>query len=131
MSPVKELLEGLKKAKEQKGKGLGRKVYAIASVEDFKRIENQVMGAFIVNRRLTYFALVVADDSGFSNCYFTPTSQTREKEMVLFVGDYEKIVRLLLSHPKVRHIEYDPEGPCISAVFEDPYPFQEPDYEEI
>ena len=40
---------------------------------------------------------------------------------MMFVGDYEKILRVLLSHPKIRHVEYVPEWRVIQAIFDDPY----------
>ena len=97
-----------------------KKVYAIARPEDFQKIEERILGD-LVKGRLTYFALTVADLSGFSSCFFSPAAPLKRKQDTLFVQDYGKIVRLLLSHPKIRHIEYDPEEPAISAVFDDPF----------
>jgi len=45
----------------------------------------------------------------------------RAVEEKLFVGDYERLVRLLLSHPKVKDLEYNEKEGMLSAVFEDPY----------
>jgi len=96
------------------------KTYAIASVKDFRRVEERILED-LVKGRLTYFNLVVQDDVGFSSCFFSPATKSKKGPGMIFVGDFGKIVRLLLSHPKVRHIEYDPAEPCISAVFEDPF----------
>jgi len=99
---------------------MASKVYAIASVKDFEQVEGKILGD-LLRGRLTYFALTVADATGFSSCFFSPAAPLKKGQSSLFVGDWGRIVKLLLSHPKVRHIEYDPEEPAISAVFEDPY----------
>jgi len=131
MSPVKELMEAMRKAKERKAKGPARKkVYSIASVADFKEYEPRILER-LIHSGLTYFNLTVADEDGFSSCYFTPAAPLKKGGGTIRVDDYEKIVKLLLSHPKVRHIEYDPEGPCISAIFEDPYGPAETEGEEF
>lgn len=97
-----------------------KKTYAIARPEDFEQLEGRIIGD-LVKGRLTYFALTVTDSTGFSSCFFSPAAPLKKGDKTLFVQDYGNIVRLLLSHPKVRHVEYVPQGPAISAVFEDPY----------
>lgn len=99
-------------------------VIALARPQDYAVIEPKVL-TDLIHGHVTYFSLTVTDPYGFSSCFFTPISRDKEHEAMMFVGDYEKILRLLLSHPKIRHVEYDPEGHVIQAVFDDPFPERE------
>lgn len=98
-----------------------RKVIALARPQDYEMIEKAVLED-LIHGHTTYFALTVMDPSGFSSCFFTPISRDPDHQAMMFVGDYEKVVRILLSHPKIRHVEYSPEDHVIQAIFDDPYP---------
>ena len=97
------------------------KVVALARPQDYEMIEKTVLED-LMRGHVTYFSVTVADPYGFSSCFFTPISKDKEHERMMFVGDYEKIVRILLSHPKIRHVEYAREDHVIQAMFDDPYP---------
>jgi len=121
MSPVKDLMKAVDRAmRKRETTEPGKRTWAIATAKDFELIEERILRD-LVQGRLTYFALTVTDATGFSSCFFAPATKTKEGQGMIFVQDYGKIVRLLISHPKIRHVEYDPEEPAISAVFEDPY----------
>ena len=122
MSPVKDLLEGLERVREKQRKGSKpHKVIALARPQDYEMIEKNVLED-LIHGHVTYFSLTVADPYGYSSCFFTPISQDKEHQKMMFVGDYEKILRVLLSHPKIRHVEYVPEWRVIQAIFDDPFP---------
>ena len=97
------------------------KVIALARPKDYEMIEKTVLED-LIHGHVTYFALTVTDPYGFSSCFFTPISKEKEHQAMMFVGDYEKVVRILLSHPKIRHVEYTREEHVIHAIFEDPFP---------
>ena len=99
---------------------MGSKVIALARPEDYELIEKTVLED-LIHGHTTYFSLTVQDPHGFSSCFFTPISKDKQHQAMMFVGDYEKVVRLLLSHPKIRHVEYEPRDHVIHAIFDDPY----------
>ena len=92
----------------------------IKSIEDLDKVQNVILNKLVVGN-LAYFSLTVIDTTGYSSCFFTPTSEIRkEKKTMIFVNDYEKILMLLLSHPNIKDIEYDGEENAISAIFDNP-----------
>lgn len=99
------------------------KIERISNVEDVVNVSGKIVGN-LVKGSLTYFNIVVVDSSGFSQCFFTPTSEVHEgrgkKHNMIFVGDYDKILMMLLSHPKVHDIEYNAEENMVSAIFDNP-----------
>lgn len=93
----------------------------ISSVKDLKAVAETIIEK-LVGGSLAYFNLTVADSTGFSQCFFTPTSEIRgKKQTMCFVGDYEKVMALLMSHPKVSDIQYDLKENAVLAIFENPY----------
>lgn len=91
------------------------------TISNVRQIADKIIGK-LVKGDLAYFNLCVADSSGFSQCFFTPTSKIRGKEQhMIFVGDYEKVICLLLCHPKVNKLEYDNEENAVTAIFDNPY----------
>lgn len=93
----------------------------IKTAKDVKSVSNKIVGQ-LVKGNLTYFNIVVAESNIFSNCFFTPTTEIEGKQKrMIFVGDYEKILYMLLSHPKISDIDYNPSRNMVSAVFENPY----------
>ena len=93
----------------------------IENVQDIIEVEPLIIGQ-LVKGKLTYFNLVVEEESATSNCYFTPTSQLQktEKRMIM-VDDYAKVLMALLSHPYIEDLEYDQEANMIFGVFKNPY----------
>ena len=99
----------------------GDTMVKIKTAKDVKSISDKIVEQ-LVKGNLTYFNIVVAEDSSFSNCFFTPTTEIEGKQKrMIFVGDYEKILYMLLSHPKISDIDYNPSKKMVSAVFENPY----------
>jgi len=92
----------------------------ILTPKDAHEVAETIVGN-LIQGRLTYFSLVVAHAANFGSCFFSPTSMAGDRGM-LFVGDYETILRALLSHPKMSDIEYRPEEDVVTATFEDPFP---------
>ena len=99
---------------------MGSKVIALARPQDYELIEKTVLED-LIHGYTTYFSVTVAHDTTFSSCFFTPISKDKEHRAMMFVGDYEKVVRILLSHPKIRHVEYTRKEHVIHAIFDDPY----------
>jgi len=99
---------------------MSEKAYKISDLEDWKAIEEKVLGD-LLHGKAAYFGLLVWEGTSATSCFFSPAVTGRGDKGTLFVGDYERLVRLLLSHPKVKDIEYNPKERMISAVFEDPY----------
>lgn len=92
----------------------------IKTVEDVREVSEQIIGK-LIKGNLAYFNLAVVDSIGWSQCFFTPTSELRnEKKNMIFVQDYDKILMLLLSHPKIKDIQYDEEENSITAIFDNP-----------
>lgn len=93
----------------------------IQNIKDVREVGNVIIGK-LVKGSLAYFNLIVADLTGdVSNAFFTPTSKISEKKSMIFVSDYEKVMMLLLSHPKVSDLEYNEEENAVTAVFNNPY----------
>jgi len=91
------------------------------TIDNVRKIADKIVEK-LVQGSLAYFNICVADSTGFSQCFFTPTTKIKGKEQqMIFVGDYEKLICLLLCHPKVSNVEYDSEENAVSAVFENPF----------
>jgi len=104
------------------------KMRKIETVQDVREIGNTIIGKMIKGE-VGYFSLVVADSTGYSSCFFTPVSALKgEKGNMIFVQDYEKIMMLLLSHPKISEMEYDENENVVYAVFHNPLA---EDYEDL
>lgn len=98
----------------------------IKDVAAAKRIADQCIAKF-VKGNLVYFNLYVAAESEGSNCYFSPISTSRkDQQKIVFVNDIEKLIRFLLSHPKVEDIRYYEKENMITAVFYDKLEVVEP-----
>ena len=100
----------------------------IKSVEDIRSIQNKIIEQLVLGK-LTYFSLTIGEEDEFSLCFFTPTSDVSKNQSMIkamiMVDDYEKLLKVLLSHPKISDIEYDEKNNVIYAVFESPYPISQ------
>lgn len=94
----------------------------IETLKDVREVADIIMGK-VVKGKVAYFNLVVSDSTGFSQAFFSPVTETSKgkNKKMLFVGDYEKLMMLLLSHPKISQVQYDEEENAISAVFDNPF----------
>jgi hypothetical protein len=101
----------------------------IKSVEDIRPIENKLVER-LLEGNLTYFSLVFVEEDEISNCCFTPTSRLPAKDTMIFVGDYGKLLKILLSHPNISDIGYDEKDNAVTAIFESPYPADRGEEEE-
>lgn len=93
----------------------------IKTVQDIIDAGHEIIG-HLVQGKMTYFNLLVEEEAGSSACFFTPASQLQDtgKHMIM-VEDYEKILMVLLSHPDIESLEYDPERNMVTAIFKNPY----------
>lgn len=96
----------------------------IKDVHDAHKVGDLCIGKLVGEKSLVYFNIIVLQEDVSSNCYFSPVSEVRKpKENVVkyahFVEDVEKIIKLLLSHPKVSDVEYHEKENMISATFMD------------
>ena len=100
-----------------------KNIKKIQNLEDVKTVSQMIMRRLVVEKNLCYFNIVVGEVGGFSQCFFTPTTQihegkeTRYKPKMIFVGDYDKLMMLLMSHPNISDLEYDVEENMITACF--------------
>lgn len=88
----------------------------IKTIQDVKAVSDKA-----IEKKLTYFSVLFAEESSLSSCFFTPTSKLPNARGMIFVNDYEKVMKVLLSHPKIRELEYDEKENVISCVFSSPY----------
>lgn len=102
----------------------------INSPEDVYVVSEKIIGN-LVNNKLTYFSVLVGEEGTLSPCFFTPTAQVSKGKSLICVEDYEKILKLLLSHPHVSNIEYDEKRNMIFALFQSPYPINSDIEEEV
>ena len=93
----------------------------IKDVHDAKKVQHLCMEKLVGEKSLVYFSILVVQDGVISNCFFSPVSESRRtnKQKMIFVDDIEKMIRLLLSHPKVENLEYDKKENVIHATFQD------------
>ncbi len=100
----------------------------IKSVEDISSIQDRIIGN-LVQGKFTYFSLTIGEEDEISSCFFSPITHLQGKtpDSMIMVEDYEKLLKVLLSHPKISDIEYDEKNNMVSAVFESPYALGEGD----
>ncbi len=70
--------------------------------------------------RPVYFSVAYWGVDGVTACYFAPVAPVKEGEWALFSLDYEKILVMLLTHPRVRDIWLDEEEGAVKLAFEAP-----------
>ncbi len=91
----------------------------IKTVDDAKKVAHECIEK-LVKGNVVYYHLYVASEYSGSDCYFSPISSSRKgQQKMIFVDDIEKVIRLLLSHPKVEDLRYYEKENMISAVFND------------
>lgn len=93
----------------------------IKTLEDARAVSDKIM-AQLVNGKLTYFNILFGEEDNISPCFFSPVTQVSKGKSMIMVGDYEKILKLLLSHPKISDLQYNEKENMILAEFQSPYP---------
>ena len=96
--------------------------------KNYKKVLGKILKNIAEKGRTVYFSICYCELDTLSPCYFTPVAPIREG-YCLFVDDYEKLLVLLLTHPKVKEIEYDEKEGCIMANFETPKEYWEEEEE--
>ena len=90
----------------------------IKTVKDVVEASNKILGHLVGEQKLAIFNLLVDDgDGNISSCAWTPTSKLADGESFLAVEDYAKIIVLLLTHPRIKDLEYDEKNHQVTAVF--------------
>ena len=95
----------------------------IKTVKDIVDVANKVFESLVADpqKKLTIFNLLVDHGEGtISNCTWTPTAKLADGHSFLAVEDYTKIMILLLTHPRIKDLDYDETQHMISAVLEAP-----------
>jgi hypothetical protein len=93
----------------------------IKSVKDAVFVSNKIIEALVTERKLTQFMLNVDHGDGeVSSCSVNPTGKAKQGQSFLATGDYTKILVLLLTHPRVKNIEYDERRQTVFAWFSAP-----------
>jgi hypothetical protein len=68
--------------------------------DNYKKVADKLIEYFVIKQCIPYFNITYVEDYSMSNCFFTPATRGN-----LFVSDYEKILRILLDHPKLKDLE--------------------------
>ena len=79
--------------------------------------------------KIVYFDIACWELDCISSCQFTPVV-LEGKNQYMFIDDYEKILVILLTHPKVKDLEFNEKEGCITADFEVPLEYLEDEWEE-
>jgi hypothetical protein len=99
----------------------------IKSVRDIFEASRRIMEYLISQKKLAIFNVLVDHGEGtISNCMWTPTTKLADDKSFLAVEDYAKIMVLLLTHPKVKELEYNEKEHMITAVV-----FAAPEMQEL
>ncbi len=91
----------------------------INDLKDIKQVGDIIIGN-LIEGKVTSFYLIVKEPSGFGYCSFTPFANT-QNEKFMCVDDYKKVMMLLLSHPCVKQLSFDPKNNVVNAFFDNPY----------
>ena len=94
--------------------------------ENLDKVLRKIEEITIKGEKPVYFNIVYWDFDEASSCHFTPVVR-EEKEYWLFIGDYKKILVILLTHPRVKDLEFDEEEGCVKANFDVPEEYWEKD----
>lgn len=90
----------------------------IKTAKDIVEASNMIIGNIVSQNKITIFNLVVDHGEGtMSSCAWTPTTKVAEHQSFLAVEDYSKIMILLMTHPRIKSLEYDEKDHMISAIF--------------
>jgi len=86
-------------------------------------------------RPLPYYNIAVIDNSGASPLMFSHIVQVFDEKMGVVIdtlfSDYEKMLKLLLSHPHVKELFWNEKKNCIEATFEVPQELSEEDEDDF
>lgn len=93
----------------------------IETIRDIIEVTDLILEKLIGQKNLAVLTLLVTDEAGFSQCFFTPTSQIGPAKSFIQVGDYEKVLMMMLAHPHIEELEYDPDQNMISGLFKNPF----------
>lgn len=97
------------------------KVLKIKTIKDIVGTANNIIEHLVSQKAMTGFNLLVDHGEGtLSNCAWTPTTKITQGQHFLAVEDYTKIMILLLTHPRVKELEYHEKEHTVTAVFSAP-----------
>jgi len=99
--------------------------------ENYKEVLGKILKIIAEEGKTVYFNIAYWEFDGVSPCYFTPIAPLRKGDYCLFPDDYEKLLVMLLTHPKVREIELDEEEGSITAIFDVPEEYYWEEGEEV
>ena len=93
----------------------------IQTLKDIKAVSQKVLEK-LVKGNLCYFNIMVFEGSSCSPAYFTPLAHIRgKKASFMGVGDYEKLMMLLLSHANCEELRYNEGENSINLLFNNPF----------
>jgi hypothetical protein len=100
--------------------GVARRV----RLEDVREVAKECARFFAEKGRPVYFSIAFTAADEASSLFFTPIAPVEEGGRWVWVSfppfDYEKLLVLLLTHPRVSEVEYDEEEGVVYAVFDAP-----------
>ena len=103
----------------------------IKTLKDILEVSRKVVGK-LVKGNFCYFNITITELDMVSTAYFTPMAQIRgENKSFMGVGDYEKLMMLLLSHKNCNELEYNEKENSINLIFSNPFAKELEDLEEI
>ena len=96
--------------------------------ENYKEIARRCVELTLKLGRPVYFNIAFWELDTVSACYFTPMAPVEKdghRIWMVFPLDYEKILAMLLSHPKVSKLYFDEQEGAIKVIFEVPEDYME------
>lgn len=96
--------------------------------DNFRKIATKCIELSIKLGRPIYFNVAYVEVDTVSACYFTPMAPVEkdgQRKWIVFPLDYEKILAMLLSHPKVSKLYFDEKEGAIKVIFEVPEEYVE------
>ena len=97
--------------------------------KNYKKVLGKILTEIAEKGRTVYFSIAYWEFDTISPCYFTPIAPLRKGDYCLFPDDYEKILVILLTHPRIKEVVYNEKEGCIMASFETPEEYWEEEEE--
>ena len=102
----------------------------IKTLKDVLEVSHKIVEK-LVKGNFCYFNITICENGTFSTAYFTPRAQIRgENKSFLGVGDYQKLMMLLLSHDNCSELDYNEKENSISLIFDNPFAKELEDLQE-
>jgi len=101
--------------------------------ENYREVADKCVELTLKLRRPVYFNVAYWESDSISACYFTPIAPVDEKgrrKWYVFPVDYEKLLVMLLTHPRISELQLDEKEGAIKLIFNVPEDYVEKGREE-